>query len=101
MRDMIVLEDSTILSMLNDPAYSESIPCFYNKRDLFKSGASGGCSACAQKRQEKRRNAMAQIKSCLAGMSSEKKMQLKSLLDAKTVRVIYVNAGGQVVQLTF
>ena len=44
---------------------------------------------------------MAQIKSCLAGMSSEKKTQLKSLLDAKKVRVIYVNAGGQVVQLTF
>jgi hypothetical protein len=100
MRDMVVLEDSTIISLLNDPAYAESIPCFYNKRDVLKSSG-GGCSACAQKKQEKRRNAMAQIKSCLAGMSSEKKTQLKSLLDAKTVRVIYVNSGGQVVQLTF
>jgi hypothetical protein len=44
---------------------------------------------------------MAQIKSCLAGMSSEKKMQLKALLDTNKVRVIYVNSGGQVVQLTF
>lgn len=100
MRDMVVLEDSTIISLLNDPTYAESIPCFYNKRDVLKSSG-GGCSACAQKKQEKRRNAMAQIKSCLAGMSSEKKTQLKSLLDAKTVRVIYVNSGGQVVQLTF
>ncbi|NDD52486.1 hypothetical protein EBZ39_01160 [bacterium] len=101
MRDMVVLEDSTIISLLNDPTYSESIPCFYNKREILKSNESGGCSACAHKRQERRRNAMAQIKSCLAGMSSEKKTQLKSLLDAKKVRVIYVNAGGQVVQLTF
>jgi hypothetical protein len=100
MRDMVVLEDSTIISLLNDPSYAESIPCFYNKRDLFKTNG-GGCSACAQKKQEKRRSAMAQIKSCLAGMSAEKKTQLKSLLDAKKVRVIYVNAGGQVVQLTF
>lgn len=100
MRDMIVLEDSTILSMLNDPIYSESIPCFYNKRDLFRSNGNG-CSACAQKRQEKRRSAMAQIKSCLAGLSVEKKTQLKSLLDAKKIRVVYVNSGGQVVQLTF
>ena len=100
MRDMVVLEYSTRISLLNDPAYAESIPCFYNKRDVLKSSG-GGCSACAQKKQEKRRNAMAQIKSCLSGMSSEKKTQLKSLLDAKTVRVIYVNSGGQVVQLTF
>lgn len=100
MRELVVLEDSTIISLLSDPAYAESIPCFHNKRDMFRS-TGGGCSACAKKRQEKRRNNMAQIKSCLAGMSSEKKMLLKNLLDAKKVRVIYVNAGGQVVQLTF
>jgi hypothetical protein len=100
MRDLVVLEDNTIISLLNDPSYAESIPCFYNKRELFRT-TNNGCGACAHKRQEKRRSAMAQIKSCLAGMSSEKKMQLKSLLDAKKVRVVYVNAGGQVVQLTF
>lgn len=100
MRDLVVLEDNTILSLLSNPAYAESIPCFYNKRELFRTD-SGGCSACAHKRQEKRRSAMAQIKSCLAGMSGEKKMQLKALLDAKKIRVVYVNAGGQVVQLTF
>lgn len=100
MRDLVVLEDSTIISLLNDPTYAESIPCFYNKRELFRTN-NNGCGACAQKRQEKRRSAMAQIKSCLAGLSSEKKTQLKSLLDAKKIRVVYVNAGGQVVQLTF
>ena len=100
MRDMVVLEDSTIISLLNDPTYAESIPCFYNKRDLFRANGNG-CSACAQKRQEKRRSAMAQIKSCLAGLSMEKKTQLKALLDAKKIRVVYINAGGQVVQLTF
>lgn len=100
MRDLVVLEDSTIISLLNDPTYAESIPCFYNKRDLFKSSG-GGCGACAHKRQEKRRRDMAQIKSCLAGLSGEKKTQLKSLLDTKKIRVVYVNAGGQVVQLTF
>lgn len=97
---MVVLEDSTIISLINDPTYAESIPCFYNKQDVLKLPG-GGCSACAQKKQERRRNAMAQIKSCLAGMSTEKKTQLKTMLDAKQVRVIYVNAGGQVVQLTF
>jgi hypothetical protein len=100
MRDLVVLEDNTIISLLSDPTYSESIPCFYNKLELFRTNNSG-CGACAHKRQEKRRSAMAQIKSCLAGLSSEKKTQLKSLLDTKKIRVVYVNAGGQVVQLTF
>jgi hypothetical protein len=100
MRDMVVLEDSTIISMLNDPTYSESIPCFYNKKELFRT-TGGSCGACAQKRQEKRRSAMAQIKSCLAGMSVEKKAHLKALLDANKVRVVYINSGGQAVQLTF
>ena len=100
MRDMVVLEDSTIISMLNDPVYSESIPCFYNKKELFR-GNESSCGACARKRQDKRRAAMAQIKSCLAGLSNEKKTYLKKLLDANKVRVVYINAGGQTVQLTF
>jgi hypothetical protein len=100
MRDMVVLEDSTIISMMNNPEYAQSIPCLFNKKDLFRTEA-GGCGACARKKQEKQRSAMAQIKSCLAGMSSEKKTLLKSLLDASKIRVVYVNAGGQTVQLTF
>lgn len=100
MRDLVVLEDSTIASMIQDPAYSEVVPCFHNKKDIFRA-TSSGCGMCAQKRQEKRRSALAQIKSCLAGMSQDKKNQLKKLLDASKVRVVYVNTSGKVVQLTF
>lgn len=100
MRDLVVLEDSTIVSLLTDPAYSETIPCFFNKSDLFKT-KSGGCGACARKKQERQRAAMAQIKACLAGMSVEKKNELKQLLNANKVRVVYSNANGSVVQLTF
>ena len=100
MREMVVIEDSTIITLVNDSTYSQTIPCFANKRDMFKVEG-GSCSACAHKRQEKRRKAMAQIKACLAGMSGEKKTALKTLLNAKKVRVVYVNAGGQVVQHTF
>jgi hypothetical protein len=100
MRDLVVLEDSTIITLLNDVRIAESIPCFYNKKDLFRANGSG-CSSCARKKQEKQRSAMAQVKSCLAGMSQEKKNELKQLLDAQKIRVVYANAAGQVVQLTF
>ena len=100
MRDLIVLEDSTIITLLNDPVYAEAIPCFFNKKDLFKN-SSGGCGACARKKQERQRAAMAQIKACLAGMSTEKKTQLKTMLNTQKIRVVYANASGSVVQLTF
>jgi len=95
-----VIEDSTIYTMLQDPKFADVIPCFVNKRDLFNT-ARTSCGTCAKKRQERQRSEMAKIKSCLAGMSSEKKAEFKKLLDVETVRVVYVNAGGQVVQLTF
>jgi hypothetical protein len=95
-----IIEDSTIYSMLQDSKFADVIPCFMNKRDLFNTARSG-CGTCAKKRQEKQRSEMAKIKSCLAGMSSEKKAEFKKLLDAEKVRIIYVNSGGQVVQLTF
>lgn len=100
MRDLVVLEDSTILSMLNDQQYASNIPCLSNKKDLFRSSA-GGCGTCAKKRQEKQRQEMARIKSCLAALSTEKKNELKKMLDADKVRVVFVNASGKVVQLTF
>lgn len=100
MRDLVVLEDSTILTMISDTQYSSKIPCLANKKDVFRTSA-GGCGTCARKRQEKQRYEMARIKSCLAALSAEKKMELKKLLDADKVRVVFVNTSGKVVQLTF
>lgn len=100
MRQIAVLDDSTILGMLADPKFSETIPCFYNKKEIFKAPA-GGCGSCAQKRQERQRKEMSLIKSCLASMSIEKKNELRKLVDAEKVRVVYINNAGQTVQSTF
>jgi hypothetical protein len=100
MTELAIIEDSTILTMLRDPRFTEAIPCLANKLALFKQAA-GGCGTCAQKRKEKQRTEMAKIKSCLAALAPDKKVALKQLLDAKKVRVTYVNAAGTVVQLTF
>ena len=99
MIELIVIEDSTIFSMLHDAKFAD-IPCFVNKRDIF-APSRAGCGACARKRQEHQRSEMAKIKSCLAGMSSQKKTEFKQLIGAEKVRIVYVNASNQVVQLTF
>ena len=100
MRSIAVIEDSTILSMLNDPAFNTAIPCFFGKRDIFRVSPSG-CGTCAQKKQNRRREELARIKSCLAGMSTEKKAEFKTLCNAEKVRIVYYNNANQVVQIDF
>jgi hypothetical protein len=98
--DLVVIEDSTILSMLADSKYTTAIPCLYNKLEVFRAGNTT-CGECARKRQARQRNEMAKIKTCLAALSNEKKAELKQLLGATKLRVTYVNHSGQVVALTF
>lgn len=100
MAKLVVIEDGTILSMLQDPAFSETIPCLFGKKDIFKTPI-GACGSCMQKKQSRRREEMAKIKSCLAALSLDKRNLLKKLFDAEQIRVVYANAAGQVVQLTF
>lgn len=100
MRDLVVIEDSTIFSMLNDVAFNTTIPCLYGKKDIFTTSG-GGCSSCSKKRQARKRQELANIKACLAGLSTEKRQELKTLFNAKQLRVVYTNAAGQTVQLTF
>lgn len=99
MTDLTIIEDSTILTMLQDKQFSDAIPCLFNKYEIFRN--TSGCGSCARKRQEKQRSEMAKIKSCLAALSADKKTKLKQLLGTKKVRVVFANPTGQIVQLTF
>lgn len=100
MVDLVVIEDSTILTMLNDARFTSEIPCLQNKVEIFRQGNTP-CGECARKRQARQRQEMAALKACLANLSAEKKTALKQLLNAKKVRVVYANPEGDVVQLTF
>lgn len=100
MGKVVVIEDGTIFTMLNDPKIAAAIPCLFGKRDVFRTSA-GGCGACARKRQAQRAMELTKIKACLAALSQEKRTILKNLLDAETVRVVYTNTSGQVVQVNF
>jgi|694.fasta_scaffold137971_2 hypothetical protein len=101
MRDLVVIEDSLIFSMLNDTAFTNTIPCLFGKKDIFLTNATGGCSSCSQKRQERRRAEIARIKACLAGLSTEKRAELKKLFNTQKIRIVYTTAGNQTAQVTF
>jgi len=100
MAQLVVIDDGLIMSLMNDNEFSAKIPCLLNKKEIFRAAA-GGCGACARKREDRQRREMASIKMCLAGMSTDKKAELKARLDAEQARILYVDAGGKVVQVTF
>lgn len=100
MASIVVIEDSTIASLIMNQKIAESIPCLSNKRGLL-GNASNGCGSCARKRQQKIREEYAKIKSCLAALSPEKKTELKKHLNAEQIRVVFANTGGKTVQMTF
>lgn len=100
MPNVVVIDDSTILSMLANKTLADSIPCLVNKKNLFTSGK-GGCGSCARKRQAKQREEFVKIKTCIAALSPDKKNELKRHFGAEQLRVVYVNNAGQTVQMTF
>lgn len=100
MPTIVVIEDSTIASMIMNQKLADSIPCLTNKRGLL-GNASNGCGSCARKRQQKVREEYAKIKTCLAAMSPEKKQELKKHLNAEQIRVVFSGATGKTTQMTF
>lgn len=99
MENILTLDDSRVVQLTYDSTLAASIPCLTNKRDLFRVG--GACGACARRRQSKQAAELAKIKRCLAGMSDDKKHELKKYLNADKIRIFYANAENKVVQLTF
>lgn len=100
MLQQVVLEDSTILSLLGNYAAAQAIPCFANKKNLF-SGGGGGCGSCARKRAAKQREELAKIKACLVALSGEKKAELKQLLNTQQIKIVYTTSSGQTLSSVF
>lgn len=100
MADTVVIEDSTIISMVNDERFNKTIPCLMNQAGNVIP-APTGCGSCARKRAEGARQAIGRVKACLADMSAEKKSELKQLLNAQTVKVVFATATGQISTITF
>jgi hypothetical protein len=97
---LAVIDDSVIMTLINDTSFAMTIPCLAGKKEIFQA-AKTACGTCKRKRQQKQREAMAKIKTCIANLSADLKLAIKKKLNAEKVRIVYTNLAGQVVQLTF
>jgi hypothetical protein len=100
MSDTIVIEDSTIVSMVNDERFNKTIPCLMNQAGSVIP-APTGCGSCARKRAEAARQAIGRVKACIVDMSVDKKNELKQLLNAQKIKLVFATATGQISTVTF
>lgn len=99
MAKTVVIEDSTIARMVSDAAFAV-IPCLANKKDILLPGNTG-CGSCAKARAEKQKQALRDIKTCLATMSPENRATIKQLLGADQIKIVSASHTGQVLTVTY
>lgn len=99
MKQNVVIDNSTIVTLVYNAKAAKEIPCLTGKAALFRTG--GGCSACAAKRNAKKAQALASIKTCLLGMSVEKRDALKRILNAKTITILHTDAHKNITRFNF
>lgn len=93
MLPILVIEDSTIAKMVQDPAFAD-IPCLANKKDAVLP-ANTGCGSCAKSRATKQRETLREIKTCLSHLGAGDREKLKTLLNTAKIKIIAVSHTGQ------
>lgn len=101
MRDLIVIEDSTISSMLRDNRYVLAFPCLKTAADRIKN-LQPGCGRCGRRTSNRTQTSIIQdAKNCIRELSAEGRNKLKSLIGAKKYRIVYKDNAGRIMKVTF
>jgi hypothetical protein len=100
MRELVVIEDSTIQMMLADQRYLTAFPCLAKASSTLQK-YKPGCGTCQRKVKTSRTKAILSAKRCLASLAGSKKLELKKLLGARQVRIIVVKENGTTAKYTF
>jgi hypothetical protein len=98
MTPLLVLEDSVIRSMAENPNFQKEFPFLTG---LVKAGAAPkpGCAPCQQKAQQ-RVQQLNGIRQSLVSLPDERKRRLKEMLNAKQLRIRLLQ-GNKIVDYTF
>lgn len=99
MRDLLVLEDSTIGSMLKSAQYRMVLPCLENAFKQSKS-LTVGCGTCRKQVRQDQRGILRQAKECIKNANAGQVNELKRLLKTKRYRLVETT-NGRTVKTTF
>lgn len=97
-RKLVVLEDSTVVSMALNAAIVKELP--FLAGIAAQARTAGGKKSCGGCRANANRTTYDSAKTAIAGLDSTKKRKLKELMNAERLRVTY-RLGNKVQVLTF
>lgn len=95
-RELVPLDDATIAAMASNQRFLVAFPFLTGIGRVASARTCGSCGTAAKERSAK----FGAVKRAFAGMGEEAKRKLKEMLNAKKIRVTYLN-DKKVIELTF
>ena len=97
---LLVLEDSLLISLAQNQAATRVIPVLGL---LLTLKPAKGCGHCGGGRvpAQQRAATLQSVKQGIAGLPQVKKAELKQLLNARQLRLLFRRVDGKIIQLTF
>lgn len=99
-RDLVVIDEATLRSMLSNSKYCALIPCFNDVNAALRKSAAN-CNRCGRVVKDEQAGIVARGFACIRELVPEKRTELKKLLDTKKYRIWYRNNSGIVVKMTY
>ncbi len=87
LRELVVIEDGTIAGMAAEARFLTAFPFLKTLSAVLTTSTS--CSSCGGGSTNGRSDALKAARRSLAGLSSDRKIALKQMLNAKRVRLVY------------
>lgn len=85
---LVVVEDNMVRMMLADPRFLKAVPCLREgKKKLVNVVRT--CGHCSSRQTVMRKRAMNSIRGCLTGLTGAQRTQIKKLLGAKQIRIVF------------
>lgn len=102
LRRLVVIEEGTIASMASNATFLKAFPFLAAVGRTIRSenGKPRGCGGCGRAAQE-RTAVYTTAKQAIASMDATKKRELREMLNAEQVRLVYKATTGKTIQLTF
>ncbi len=98
LRELVVIEEGLLASMATNAAYLREFPFLASLG--ARQAKPGKCGGCGRGNAE-RSSIFGAAKAAIGGMAAEKKRRLREMLNARHVRVTYINNSKRTIQLTF
>lgn len=100
-RNLAVLDDATLRTIINDPQAQKLLPCLREQESTITSTRKGkNCHKCKKQKNAIINQAYLSARQCIARTRGDSLNKLKTLLNTKQIRLMALNGKGQTVKFT-